>query len=220
MPGEVDLRREFTGDLRPRVVGQLVDVVFDKMALAGEAGSLLRIEADLKTAIADARAQWISGPKPEQTELFPELVKRKPEQQQFQFDVAEVTDIEFWEQAERRVRNELHEYATQNDSGPATRRRFFASDAIQGFEFVDLCHKHYDVVLMNPPFGSFSKRWASEARLAYPNSSNDILAAFRRALPVAPESRRSSRRYHVTNLFLPVQLQRLAAERPPERGRR
>ncbi|BDC48931.1 hypothetical protein F183_A12470 [Bryobacterales bacterium F-183] len=178
MPGEADMRRDFTSGLRPKVVGQLVDVVFDKLALAGEAGSLLRIETDLNNAIADARAQWISGPKPEQAELFPELVKTKPEQQQFQFDVTDVTDLEFWEQAERRVLIELQKYAVQSEGGQATRRRFFASDAIHGFEFVDLCHKTYDVVLMNPPFGSFSKRWASQARLVYPNSSNDILAAF------------------------------------------
>ena len=33
MPGEEDMLREFTAGLKPRVLGQLVDVVFDKMKL-------------------------------------------------------------------------------------------------------------------------------------------------------------------------------------------
>ena len=35
MPGEKDMRQEFVDSLRPRVLGQLVDVVFEKLKLAG-----------------------------------------------------------------------------------------------------------------------------------------------------------------------------------------
>ena len=59
MPGEEDMRREFTDDLKPRVLGQLVDVVFDKMKLAGEAGSLLKIDEEIKDAVAEAKKQWL-----------------------------------------------------------------------------------------------------------------------------------------------------------------
>ena len=51
MPGEIDMLREFTASLAPKVLGQLVEVVFEKMKLAGEAGSLLKIEEE----IGDAR---------------------------------------------------------------------------------------------------------------------------------------------------------------------
>ena len=44
MPGEEQMLKEFVGQLEPKFLGQVVEVVFDKMKLAGEAGSLLKIE--------------------------------------------------------------------------------------------------------------------------------------------------------------------------------
>ena len=37
------------------------------------------------------------------------------------------------------------------------RRRLFAGDAAQGFAFIDLCRKRYEVVVMNSPFGQASE---------------------------------------------------------------
>jgi len=48
MPGEIDMLREFTAGLTPKVLGQLVEIVFEKMKLAGEAGSLLKIEEEIR----------------------------------------------------------------------------------------------------------------------------------------------------------------------------
>ena len=152
MPGEEDMRREFITDLKPRVLGQLVDVVFEKMQLAGEAGSLLKIDEEITASVAEARRQWLKEPKPEQSVLFPELMTRKPEQGKL-FDVAEITAEEFWGQAEERILAALKGYTERVDDGHAVRRRLFAGDATRGFAFIDSCRKHYDVVLMNPPFG-------------------------------------------------------------------
>ena len=58
MPGERELLEEFTGKLRPRVLGQLVETVFERMRLAGEAGSLLKIEREIEAAISTAREEW------------------------------------------------------------------------------------------------------------------------------------------------------------------
>ena len=80
MPGEGDMRREFTESLKPRVLGQLVDVVFEKMKLAGEAGSLLKIEEEIKERIAEAKRQWVKSPEMEQVALFPHLIKHQPKQ--------------------------------------------------------------------------------------------------------------------------------------------
>lgn len=154
MPGEEDMRREFTAGLKPRVLGQIVDEVFKKMKLAGEAGSLLKIEEEIKDAVAQARKQWLEGPKPEQQFLFPGMAVRRPEQQELRFDVKGITDERFWEQAEDRILDALKGYAQQAENGRAARRRLFADDAARGFAFIDLCRKRYDVVLMNPPFGS------------------------------------------------------------------
>jgi len=152
MPGETDMLKEFTATLKPTVLGQLVGVVFDKMKLAGEAGSLLKIEDEIKDAIAAAKEQWKTGPKVEQEELF--AIPKKPRVEQTQlFDVSDVSDERFWEQAEDRIFNALQEYAGQAENGHGFRRRLFSQDASRGFSFVDICRKKYDVVLMNPPFG-------------------------------------------------------------------
>jgi hypothetical protein len=175
MPGEEDMRREFIEALRPKVLGQLTAVVFDKMKLAGEAGSLLKIEEEIRDAVAEAKKQWIEGPKPEQAVLFPELVEPKPEQKTL-FDVKEITDEEFWNQAEERILAALRDYAERAENGRVLRRRLFAEDAARGFAFVDLCRKRFDVVLMNPPFGEPSKPSKPYIVRAFPRTKNDVYA--------------------------------------------
>ena len=177
MPGDEDMRQEFTADLKPRVLGQLVDGVFEKMTLAGDAGSLLKIDEEIAGSVAEAKRQWLRGPTPDQAVLFPDLVTRKPEQQRL-FDVTEITADEFWDQAEDRILAALKAYTEGVDNGQAVRRRLFARDAARGFAFIDICRRRYDVVLMNPPFGEFSRRYKARSRVVYPNSYNDILGAF------------------------------------------
>ena len=177
MPGEEGMRREFTAALKPRVLGQMVDIVFDKMKLAGEAGSLLKIEEEIKDAVAEARKQWLEGPKMEQAVLFPEMVKQKPEQQQLRFDLTGVTDEKFWEQAEDRILDALKYYAERAENGHAIRRRLFAEDAARGFAFIDICRKHYDVVLMNPPFGESSEAIAPYLERTYRYWTKNLLCA-------------------------------------------
>jgi hypothetical protein len=178
MPGEEDMRREFTAGLKPRVLGQIVGEVYEKMKLAGEAGSLLKIEEEIKDAAAAAKKQWEGQPKPEQMELFGELKPAKPVQQEFRFDVGEITDERFWEQAEDRILDSLREYAERAENGHEVRRRRFAKDAARGFAFIDLCRTRFDVVLMNPPFGEPSKASKALIERSFPRTKNDVYAAF------------------------------------------
>ena len=69
------------------------------------------------------------------------------------FDLSGVDDEAFWAQAEGLVLDALRDYAEHAAGRAGLRRRLFADDAAQGFAFVDLCRKRYDVMLMNPPFG-------------------------------------------------------------------
>ena len=179
MPGEEDMRREFTENLKPRVLGQLVSVVFEKMKLAGEAGSLLKIEEEIKESIAEAKRQWAKSPEMEQVALFPHLIKHQPKQEKLRFDVKGITDEAFWDQAEERILASLRDFAEQVENGRAMRRRLFAEDAARGFAFIDLCRKRYDVVVMNPPFGEPCAGTASEyLKGTYPESESNIAAVF------------------------------------------
>jgi hypothetical protein len=177
MPGDHALLDEFLSDLKPAVLRQLVRVIFQKMQLAGEAGSLLKIEDEIRDAVAEAKRQWTRGPVQEQLLLIPEA-RRPIVQQQVLFDTSGITEEGFWHDAEERILDELGKYAGHATRQNAAARQLFAEDAAQGFAFVDLCRKRFDVVLMNPPFGEFSKNYKAEARNDYPNSYNDIFAAF------------------------------------------
>src|SRR5262249_2660620 len=114
MPGEQYMLTEFVDQLEPKLLGQLVEVVFDKMKLAGEAGSLLKIEDEIRDAVAGARRQWLSGPVSIQRSLFDD---DKPVVRQQQFDFSGITDAEFFEQAETKVVDALRSYAEQAHNG-------------------------------------------------------------------------------------------------------
>ena len=162
MPGEREMLEEFAESLEPTVLGQLVEVVFDKMKLAGEAGSLLKIEEEIEGAIAQARAQWQREFERATDSRGNELLLTHSEMDQLSghantqmglFDVSQITDEEFWVQAEGRVIEALRSYSTGAANGKGYQRKLFADDAAQGFAFVDICRKRFDVVLMNPPSG-------------------------------------------------------------------
>jgi hypothetical protein len=180
MPGEKDLLREFTERLKPRVLGQLVEVVFDKMELAGEAGSLLKIEEEIEDAVEEARNNFNKEIRhrelPKQSALFPETENPK------QLSLFDFTDLpsktDFWYTAEQQILDALHKYAEYVEGSDRLRLRLFAEDATKGFAFIDLCRKRFDVVLMNPPFGDYSIISRSYVQDNYPNCKIEILTAF------------------------------------------
>jgi hypothetical protein len=161
MPGEDQLLKEFVGQLEPKFLGQVVEVVFDKMKLAGEAGSLLKIEEEIRDAVTEAKKQWLrettkaTDRKGQQllfTQMAMDRLAGKPEQPSL-FDLADITDDQFFEQAEANVIDALRQYAEKAQNGQKLSRRLFTDDSVRGFAFVDVCHKRFDVILMNPPFG-------------------------------------------------------------------
>ena len=178
MPGETDLLKEFTSTLQPKVLGQLVETVFEKMKLAGEAGSLLKIEEEIRDAASKAKFEFIQWKKHQDKakwSLFPELVKRD---QPSIFDFADMTDEVFLDRVEEEIVAALQQYAEKASNGRGFRRRLFAEDAARGFSFVDVSGKKYDVVLMNPPFGEASSRILSYIGSRYPDWSKNLLCSF------------------------------------------
>lgn len=177
MPGEKALLQDFTSKLNPPVLGQLLEVIFDKMRLAGEAGSLLKIEEEIQIAIHEAREQWLqqSGSHSVSDMFQAELDAATP-QAKLGFDLRGIDDEIFWDDAERRILQALSDYADQAESN-ADQKRLFAEDAAKGFAFIDLCRKRFDVVLMNPPFGMPSKSVDSYIKENY-LSGGDVISQF------------------------------------------
>ncbi|MEW8418929.1 MAG: SAM-dependent methyltransferase, partial [Candidatus Thiodiazotropha endolucinida] len=178
MPGERALLHEFTNKLNPPVLGELLEVIFDKMQLAGEAGTLLKIEEEIQSAIADAREQWQqqSG-KNSMGDMFQAEKDAAAPQQNLGFDLRGIDDETFWDDAEHSILEMLSDYADQAESS-ANQKRLFAEDAAKGFAFIDLCRKRFDVVLMNPPFGDSSIATKGYIDNLYTKSKTNLLACF------------------------------------------
>lgn len=174
MPGEEQMLKEFVGQLEPRVLGQMVEVIFDKMKLAGEAGTLLKIEDEIRDTSREAKRQYDTGGIPLQQTLFDKPVEPGKKR----FSVQDLPNDEFFERAESKVVAALKAYAEGAGNGYRLQRRLFADDAAQGFSFIELCHRRFDVILMNPPFGELSKNSKTYIEGTYENSYSDILAAF------------------------------------------
>ncbi|PZV04976.1 MAG: hypothetical protein DCF23_04800 [Cyanobium sp.] len=178
MPGEKELLREFVEQQFPAcerpAFAFLLEKIFDRMTLAGEAGSLLRIEEEIRSGIGEARALAKSQSAPRQTRLFPgdEILERT------EFDLNGLNDEQFWQRAEQRIYDALEAYAEQAESGGGFQRRLFADDTAQGFAFIDLCRKRYDVAVMNPPFGDASLPSKSYIDETYGDTKGDVYKAF------------------------------------------
>jgi hypothetical protein len=190
MPGEKELLEDFVDHQFPEaergLVQQLLEAVFEKMRLAGEAGSLLRIEEEIRDAIDKARKEWQSLAL-RQKELFSpsELAVLGQIGSSLNTDLQNLTKV-FWVDIEERIYAALRDYANQAESG-GYQRRLFAEDAAQGFAFIDVSRNRYDVAVMNPPFGRATESVFELMRKTFPASYIDLYCCFvERMLSMCP----------------------------------
>lgn len=183
MPGEANMLEEFLRGLRDdrleslilrvlhvpenqqvrataRMVEALCDLVrtvWKEMELAGEAGSLLKIEESLADAIAKGKEEWV-----EKAPLFRVMEFGLTEETQANPKVKYYKNVpgeeeDFWNRAELLVLSALDDFASQAGQTDSAGRTMFARDAARGFAFIDLLRNRFDVALMNPPFGDSSR---------------------------------------------------------------
>jgi hypothetical protein len=156
IPGERNLFEDFKRRKLPKlkegqaVVARLLDGIQQHLALAAEAGSLLKAEQELNRLVAEESAAWrAERARGTQDVLFAEY--RKPEQQRLDF--ADISDEQFWTRVEATVEKLLSEYAEESEGAEGAHRRIFARNGVEVLRFLDVLRKRYDIVLMNPPFG-------------------------------------------------------------------
>ncbi len=190
MPGEKELLREFVEQFAAEERGVflgLLETIFDKMQLAGEAGSLLKIEEEIRGCVEEARAAWQKLQNCP-AELFSiaalNTVSKQRQVAVLETAVSQLTadrqqlTSSFFDHLEERIYSALRNYAEQAENGGGFQRRLFAEDAARGFAFIDICSKRYDVALMNPPFGEPCKGSKNYIASIYPRTKNDVYAAF------------------------------------------
>ena len=183
MPGEKELLKDFVeSEFTRKEQGlflRLLERIRGKMQLAGEAGSLLKIEEEISAAIEEAKDAWNKLQR-QSIELFSTTdldALRSQKEIDFSLDLRDLRG-EFFHGVEARIYAALRSYAAQAEGRVGIQRRLFANDTAQGFAFVDLCRKRYDVVLMNPPFGEITVSLKDIAARDYQRSKADILCMF------------------------------------------
>ena len=173
MTGDAEMVSEFVVGLNPPLLRSLFRHIVASMSLAGEMGSLLRPEAELVTEIGRARTEFV-----EQRMRPSTLPGFDIPGEQSELDLSGIDDDTFFIQAEQRLIDALHAYASRGAGSQGARRRLFAGDAGQGVALLELLRRRYDVVLMNPPFGIGSVGAKKEFERSYPRTKNDMYAAF------------------------------------------
>ena len=182
MPGERELLSDFVDQQFPEaergLVQQLLEAIFDRMQLAAEAGSLLKIEEEIRDAIDETQNKW-QRLAVYQNQLFDfsdpdKSLRVGSSSERWLLNLSN----DAWVNIEERIYRSLEKYSDKADSVDIFQRQLFAEDSARGFAFIDICRQRYDVVLMNPPFGTFSSHWKDQARHCYPLSSGDILCSF------------------------------------------
>ena len=188
MPGDAAMLGEFVKNSFPPaeqpLFQNLLEQITEKMQLAGEAGSLLKIEEEIRSAVEAAQSAWKTAQiRPKGLFGADELrgTLRPGSQQEIPDIELAVADLnveaDFWETAEERIYQALADYA-EGAEEHGIQRRLFAEDAARGFAFIDVCRKRYDVVLMNPPFGEITPGFKHYASKRFRQSKADILCMF------------------------------------------
>jgi hypothetical protein len=143
-----------------------------EMELAGELGTLLRVDEAIATTLTQAREEYV---RQTTTSHLPGL---QPEPSQDELDFSEIDDVRFFEEAETMLLDALHRFSESAIGGGGVQRWLFADDAAQGIALIDLLRRRFDVVLMNPPFGACSLLAKTQFEKSYPLTKNDLYSAF------------------------------------------
>jgi hypothetical protein len=178
LPGDVHLLSEFTKGL-PGPIGKLVGVIWDKMQLAGETGLLLKIEEELKKEIEIAKEEYKeykSGST--QALIFGGTEDLKVAEMATIYGKGQKITKNFFDKAEEEVVKALKGFAENAEGEDAFQKLLFAGDTARGFAFIELCRKRYDVIVMNPPFGSTSYNTKDYIDSIYTLSRYDLASVF------------------------------------------
>jgi hypothetical protein len=172
MPGDGALVETFASGLQPPLLAELFKRMVSEMRLAGELGTLLRVDDAIATTLTQAREEYV---RQATTRHLPGL---EPELRREELDFSEIDDVRFFEEAEAMLLEALHRFSESGTGGGGVRRWLFADDAAQGIALIELVRRRFDVVVMNPPFGASSLPAKKEFGKSYARTKNDLYAAF------------------------------------------
>ena len=174
----------FRTRLKEKLDPALFSVVEKFFEDVGEMGVLLRAEGGIEAAVQKAREEALEKRKQvmglgKTRAMFAEF--EEPQQLTLEERAALAKFLDqntFWHDAEDRIVQALRSFAEEDDESTHYKNRLISEAVQHAVEFFDLSRKKYDVILMNPPFGSPSESTKQWLDGAYPNAGHDLYAMF------------------------------------------
>lgn len=188
------VERAGSGLGEPKLREKLFAALWGNLRYVGELGGLVQVQEGVTRVLdewVDAQAKEKGLTKLLKTEekvkaqlqlpgVATEAVSERAGQMELQRSLLEEEAL--------RIRQELlaglERVASATSSDP--RQRLFAEDTARGLRLLELLGQYYDAILMNPPYGSFTKlenaaddkKFKAELKAMYPCGYQDIYAAF------------------------------------------
>ncbi|MFN9429498.1 MAG: Eco57I restriction-modification methylase domain-containing protein [Acidobacteriota bacterium] len=185
--GEEKLR-ELVGGLSDRLGSRtlqeaLFKIIWENLQNVGELGSLTQVRESVTRVLDEwverrARDKGITrvlAPKEGRQLVLEPIVAAIEGDQRKQLEL----ERRLLEEEAEQIRLELLtglEEAARSETDPA--QRLFAEDTARGLKLLELLSRQYDVVVMNPPYGSFVPRVKEFINAAYKLTKNNIYSVF------------------------------------------
>ena len=168
----------------PELRQRLFKTLWDNLQYVGELGSLVQVREGVGQVLDDwvaARAKrkgltklirGRSGPQIELGSILTDTDREKAQQLELERKLLEREAT----QLQQELLVAIEDAAGESVADPA--ERLFAEDTARGLKLLQMLSRHYDIAVMNPPYGFFVPKVKDFVKAAYPMSSNDIYAAF------------------------------------------
>jgi hypothetical protein len=161
----------------------LFKTIWENLQYVGELGSLIQVRESVTRVLdewVDRQAKdkgitRIRAPKDTGQLVLETIVTEVERDQRKQMDL----ERRLLEEEAEQIRQELLtglEDAARSEPDPA--QRLFAEDTARGLKLLEILSKQYDVVVMNPPYGSFVPRVKEFINAAYKLTKNNIYSVF------------------------------------------
>jgi hypothetical protein len=163
---------------------RLFKTIWENLQYVGELGSLVQVREGVSRVLEDwveakAREKGLTkvlAPKARDQIELGSILTDIDRQQARQLELERQVLEDEARQIQQELLDAIEEAAGEVGADPA--ERLFAEDTAHGLKLLQTLSRHYDVVVMNPPYGGFVPKTKAFVKAAYPLTANDIYAAF------------------------------------------
>ncbi|WP_299876414.1 DNA methyltransferase [uncultured Cocleimonas sp.] len=158
------------------LLAELLNIIAEKMSLAGEMGILLKLEKDIRQALEQVEKEF---KRYQESEIQDDLFGREHIDKMLNLSFSvQGLNSSFFAGAEKQLMKALSGFVNSSSSTTAFKNKLFADDIEHSLAFIDLMKLKFDVIVMNPPFGKPSVDSESYMEVNYPDCPTDVYQAF------------------------------------------